>query len=275
MTVHLPSHPLAVKNRFRLEAYPLAGLLKGVQVRFEQGVGELHHVMVTDHGARRAEHRVFAPNRDRQNILGERTLAPCGWIKTAEDAPGEPLQTEYELAFDRIMAAVSGFEWPKTEPFFDVLDIAVETTGIEPRLSYADECVSTREAPHENLYFAILEYFKSVNRLDAEDRHLQVGQIVPDIRAGTGSTRIRVTVRPGYLSTWTDAPQPLETATRPLAPTQIAREVETLGGVRFDVVSGQGRPVSATQIAGRGPGLLVSGGPHANEFRVWLARFRD
>ena len=265
VTVQVPSHPLAVENRFRLEAYPLAGLLKGVQVRFEQGGEDLHYVVATEHGARRVEHRVFAPNRDRRNILGERALAPCGWIKTADDAPGEPLQTEYELAFDGIMAAVAGFEWQKAEPFFDVLDIAVETTGIEHRLSYGDECVSTREALHEDLYFSILEYFKSVNGLDAEDRRLQVGQIVPDIRAGTGSTKIRVTLRPGDLSTWTDAPQPLETATRPLAPAQIAREVEALGGARFDVVSGQGRPVLATQIPGHGPGLLVSGGQHANE----------
>lgn len=264
-TVYVPSHPLAVKSRFRLEAYPLAGLLKGVQVRFEQGGEDLHYVVVTEHGARRVEHRVFAPNRDRLNILGKRALAPCGWIKTAEDAPGEPLQTEYELAFDRIMAAVAGFTWPKAEPFFDVLDIAVETTGIEHRLSYGDECVSTREALHEDLYFSILEYFKAANGLDAEDRRLQVGQIVPDIRAGTGPTKIRVTLRPGDRSTWTDAPQPLETAMRPLAPAQIAQEVEALGGARFDVVSGQGRPVLATHIPGRGPGLLVSGGQHANE----------
>jgi hypothetical protein len=264
-TVYLPSHPLAVESRFRLETYPLVGLLKGVQVRFEPGVEPLHYVVVTEHGSRKVEHRVFAPNRERRNVLGERALAPCGCIKTAEDAPGEPFETEYELAFDRVMAAVAGFEWKKPAPFFDVLDIAVETTGIEHRLPYGDECVSTREALHEDLYFSILEYFKGANGLGAEDRQLQVGQIVPDIRAGTGATQIRVTLRPGDRSTWTDGPQPLATATRPLAPAQIAREIESLGGERFDGVSGQGRPVLATHIAGRGPGLLVSGGQHANE----------
>ena len=30
VTIFTPSHPLAVENRFRLEAYPLAGLLKDV-----------------------------------------------------------------------------------------------------------------------------------------------------------------------------------------------------------------------------------------------------
>ena len=125
--------------------------------------------------------------------------------------------------------------------------------------------MSTREALHEDLYFSILEYFKAVNGLSAEDRGLQVGQIVPDIRVATGATKVRVALCPGDRSTWTDIHQPLEAAARPLAPAQIEQEVEALGGVRFDVVSGQGRPVLATHIAGRGPGLLVSGGQHANE----------
>ena len=265
VTIFMPSHPLAVENRFRLEAYPLAGLLKDVRLRFEQGKEELHYVVVTEHGSRRAEHRVFAPNRDRRNVLKEHALAPCGWIKVGEEARGEPLQTEYELAFDAAMNAVAWFGWGKTEPFFETLEIAVETAGIEHRLPYGDECVSTREALHEDLYFSILEYFKAVNGLSAEDRSLQVGQIVPDIRAGTGATKVRVALRLGDRSTCTDVYQPLEAATRPLAPAQIEREVKALGGARFDVVSGQGRPVLATHIPGRELGLLVSGGQHANE----------
>src|SRR5471030_2990012 len=103
VTIRTPSHSLAVENRFRLEAYPLAGLLRGVLLRFEQGVDELHYVVATEHGSRRTEHRVFAPNRDRRNVLGEHALAPCGWVRTAADAKGKPLPTEYELAFDKIM----------------------------------------------------------------------------------------------------------------------------------------------------------------------------
>src|SRR5690242_5515412 len=265
VAIFTPSHPLAVENRFRLEAYPLAGLLKDVRVSFEQGKEALHYVVIAEHGDRRVEHRVFAPNRDRRNVLGEHALAPCGWIKVGEDAQGEALQTEYEQAFDAVMDAVAGFGWSKTEPYFEALEIAVEIAGIEHRLPYGDECVSTREALHEDLYFSILEYFKAVNGLSAEDRGLQVGQILPDIRAGTGATKVRVALRSGDCSTWTDIHQPLEAATRPLAPAQIAQEVAALGGARFDVVSGQGRPVLATHIAGRGPGLLVSGGQHANE----------
>jgi hypothetical protein len=265
VTIFTPAHPLAVENRFRLEAYPLAGLLKDVALRFEQGKEALHYVVIAEHGDRRVEHRVFAPNRDRRNVLGEHALAPCGWIKVGEDAQGEPLQTEYELAFDAVIDSVAGFGWGKTEPFFETLEIAVETAGIEHRLPYGDECVSTREALHEDLYFSILEYFKAVNGLNPEDRGLQVGQIVPDIRAGTGATKVRVALRPGDRATWTDSHQPIEAATRPLAPAQIEQEVAALGGARFDVVSGQGRPVLATLIPGRGPGLLVSGGQHANE----------
>ena len=141
----------------------------------------------------------------------------------------------------------------------------MHTGGIEQRLAYADEGMSTREGLHEDLYFSLLEYFKAASGLGPEDRTLQVGQIVPDIRSGTGPTRIRVALRPADRETWTDDSQPLEKAGRPLAPAQILREVEALGGTRFDVVSGQGRPVLATLIAGSGPGMLVSGGQHANE----------
>jgi len=265
VTIRTPSHSLAVENRFRLEAYPLAGLLRGVLLRFEQGVDELHYVVATEHGSRRTERRVFAPNRDRRNVLGEHALAPCGWARTAADVQGKPLPTEYELAFDKVMAAVAGHPWKKTEPFFEVLEIAVETAGIEHRLSYGDEWVSTREALHEDLYFSILELFKSFHGLSPEDRNLQIGQIVPDIRVGTGATKVRVALRPGDRSTWEDASQSLESAARPLSPAQIEREVVALGGTRFDVISGQGRAVVATHIPGRGPGLLVSGGQHANE----------
>ena len=259
VTVRTPGHALAAEGRFRIEAYPLAALLRGVALQFEKGTEELHYVVITEHGARRTEHRVFAPNRERRSVLGECSLSPCGWLQ------GKPLATEYELTFDKIMQAVAGHAWPKTQPHFEVLEISVHTGGIEQRLPYADESVSTREALHEDLYFSLLEYFKAANGLGAEDRTLQVGQIVPDIRSGTGSTRIRVALCPADCETWMDDSQPLESAGRPLAPAQILREVEALGGTRFDVVSGQGRPVLATLIAGGGPGMLVSGGQHANE----------
>ena len=102
VTIRTPNHALAAEGRFRVEAYPLAGLLHGVALRFEKGTEELHYVVITEHGARRTEHRVFAPNRERRNILGETALAPCGWLQ------GKPLLTEYELAFDKIMQAVAG-----------------------------------------------------------------------------------------------------------------------------------------------------------------------
>ena len=259
VTVRLPSHARADKQRFRVEAYPLSGLLRGVSLRFEAGGEELHYLVTTEHGARRTEHRVFAPNRERTNVLGEKALAPCGWLQ------GKPLLTEFETAFDKIMVALDGHAWKKTQPFFEVLDIVVHTGGIEQRLAYGDESISTRESMHEDLYFSILEFFKAKNGLGPEDRTLQPGQIVPDIRAGRGATRVSVSLKPADRTTWTDEFQPLESADRPLAPAQIAREVEALGGARFDVVSGQGRPVLATLIEGSGPGMLVSGGQHANE----------
>ncbi len=259
VTVRTPNHALAAQERFRIETYPLVALLRGVPVTFEKGSEELHYVVVTEHGARRTEHRVFAPNRERRKVLGESSLSPCGWLQ------GKPLVTEYEAAFDKIMQAVAAHAWPKTQPLFEVLDISVQTGGIERRLPYGDETMSTREGLHEDIYFSLLEYFKAANGLDAEDRTLKVGQIVPDIRSGEGPTRVRVALRPADRTVWTDEAQPLDKAGRPLAPAQILREVEALGGTRFDVTSGQGRPVLATLIAGSGPGMLVSGGQHANE----------
>src|SRR5471032_1582233 len=146
VTIRTPNHALAAEGRFRIEAYPLAGLLRGVTLRFEKGSEELHYVVITEHGARRTEHRVFAPNREQLNVLGERSLSPCGWLQ------GKPLATEYETAFDKIMQAVAGHAWPKTQPLFEVLEISVHTGGIDQRLAYADESMSTREALHEDLY---------------------------------------------------------------------------------------------------------------------------
>src|SRR5262249_42606258 len=44
-TIRCPSHAVARPGRFRMEAYPLAGLLKGVPVEFENGTEDLHYVI--------------------------------------------------------------------------------------------------------------------------------------------------------------------------------------------------------------------------------------
>ena len=142
-TVRTPSHPLATPGRFELEAFPLAGLLPGMALRFEPGPDELHHHVILEHGTRRTEHLVFAPNRERHNPFGDRVLAPCRWLRTDPSALGSPLDTEYEATFAAVIDLVAKGDWPASPPFFDTLAIDVETGGIEHRLPYGDECIST------------------------------------------------------------------------------------------------------------------------------------
>ncbi|HEY8613092.1 MAG TPA: peptidase M14 [Roseomonas sp.] len=265
-TIRTPSHALASPGRFELEAYPLAGLLPGAALRFEPGSDELHYHVILEHGTRRAEHLVLAPNRERCNPFGDPVLASCGWLRSDPATIGSPLDTEYEAAFAAVMDLVVKGEWPASPPFFDTFAIDIETGGIEHRLPYGDECVSTREALHEDLYFSVLEFFQHRAGLPPGDRTLRLGQVLPDIRRGCGPTRVRVAAgkldRPAEFR---DGDQVLDEAVRPLDPAQVASELDALGGERFDVASHQGRPVLAAQVAGKGIGLVISAGQHANE----------
>lgn len=266
VTIRTPIHRAASERRFELEAYPLAGLLPGVALRFEVGDELLHYRVLLEHETRRTEHRVFAPNLERRDPLGGAVLAPCGWVRPDPNGPGEPFQTEYETVFAAVFEALAAAPWPAVAPFFDTLSITVETGGIEHRLSYGDECVSTREALHEDLYFSIREYFQRRARLPPSDRTLRLGQVVPDIRSTDGATRLRVTVDPpATKEPCPDGEQVLRQATRPLDPDQIATELGALGGERFDAVSHRGRRVMAAEFSGRNIGLVVTAGQHANE----------
>jgi hypothetical protein len=161
---------------------------------------------------------------------------------------------------------VAAHPWPPEWPYFEVLRIDVETPGIEHRLAWHDECLSTAEGLHEDLYFSLLEVFQRRSALKLGDRTLQPGQIVPDIRTVAGPARVRVALQ---AATVADEPQPepidLETAGAPLTPGQIAASLAALGGTRITTVSGQGRTVAGTVLPGRGLGFVITGGQHANE----------
>ncbi|WP_158742309.1 hypothetical protein [Acidisphaera sp. L21] len=266
VTIRTPSHRSAAIGRFELEAYPLAGLLPAVALRFEPGAEELHYHVILEHGTRHTEHRVFAPNRERRNPFGDTVLVPCGWLQTSPADAGIPLETEYEAAFAAVMDLVAQQNWPDSPPYFDTLSIDIETGGIEHRLLYGDECISTREALHEDLYFSVLEFFQHRAGLPPGDRTLRLGQVLPNIRQGSGPTRVCVAAgNTPKLIQLPDADQVLDEAVRPLDPRQIARELDAIGGDRFDVASHQGRPVLAAQVAGKPIGLVISAGQHANE----------
>jgi hypothetical protein len=272
VVVRYPVHPQASPIRFLSETYPLAALLDGVEMVFEAGDETLNYRILAEYeDGRTEEHVVFAPNRLRANHLGENDLNPSGWLK-ASNLPGgfedidEPLETEIEQVFHAAMNAIATHEWPATEPFMETLAIEVSIPGIERALSYGDEVISTREALHEDFYFSILEFFKHKSGRPPEDRGLQPGQIVPDIRAGDGDAHARVTLRPyGWLKDLVRSEQDIETAEAAPGLAQIRRELAALPGETFEGRSRERRPLHGLYRPGSRPAVLVTSGQHANE----------
>ncbi|WP_112662601.1 M14 family zinc carboxypeptidase [Microvirga flavescens] len=266
--VRYPVHPEALPLRFLSEAYPLAALLDGLETHFEGGEADLTYRVRVDYSdGRVAEHSVFAPNRLRENHIGETDLTPTGWIKVSGEGRDETLVTEFETVFDRVMSAIAAHRWPDKEPFAETIAIDVVIPGIERELPYGDEVMSTREALHEDFYFSLIEFFKRLSRRPPEDRGVQPGQIVPDIRAGEGDALVRLSLRPFAV-----LPQDpfrteveIEVADRAPGLAQMHRELAALPGRTFEGQSREGRPVRGIYRAGSRPAVLVSGGQHPNE----------
>lgn len=272
MTVHLPSHPLGSTERFRLEAFPLAGMLPAGALTFAAGDDALDYVAAVEQDGARSEHRVFAPNRVATDHLGGTVLTPTGWLRLwREGGDGMPdedaaLPTEYEAAYAAAMAAVTAHPWGQSMPFFEVLRIDVQVPGIERRIGWQDECLSTAEGLHEDLYFSLLEFFQRHAGLKLGDRTLQPGQIFPDIRTVAGPARVVVTLQdPPMVPDGPEDPVDIETAEAPLSPAQIRAHLDALGGERFAAPSRQGRSVEGVFLPGSGRGFVVSSGQHANE----------
>ena len=239
---------------------------------FEPGAADLTYRVALEYGnGRVAEHEVFAPNRLRTNHLDQVDLTPTGWLKVtgAPDGGSDldgPLETENEQVFHEVMDAVAAHGWPESEPYAETLAIDVTIPGIERALDYGDEVMSTREALHEDFYFSLLEFFKRRSGRPPEDRSLQPGQIVPDIRAGEGDAHVRVTLRPFGVPTDPVRPeQDIETADAAPGLAQIQRELAALPGETFEGISREGRPVRGIYRPGSRPAVLVTGGQHANE----------
>lgn len=265
-----PVHPAANPIRFLSEAYPLAGLLEGVETVFAPGDEQpVYRVTAQYRDGRTAEHEVFAPNRIRRNHLDLDDLCTTGWVRASAPSGlvrNEALTTEIETVFDRGMAVVSAHPWPAEEPYAETLAIDVSIGGIERPLDYGDEVMSTREALHEDFYFSLLEFFKHRSGRPPEDRGLQPGQIVPDIRAGDGDAHVRVALLPfGRPHDPIRPEQVLETADAAPGLAQIYRELTDLPGETFEAVSREGRSVRGIYRPGRRPAVLVSAGQHANE----------
>ncbi len=102
--------PAGKGQRFRLEAYPLAGLIgAAATLRFVEGDDLQADYLVT---AGNKHWRVFAPN--------DNTSSPCGWLRVWQGAA---------LTEDAALGAIRGHEWPVMLPLFDTLEIEIATTG--------------------------------------------------------------------------------------------------------------------------------------------------
>jgi hypothetical protein len=267
--VRYPVHERADPARFLLEAYPLAALLRGAgaEAQFVPGDADLHyHVELERRDGARETHRVFAPNRLREDHVGEPVLAPAGWLRV-HGRPGvdEAIQTEYETIFARAVEAVRDHPWDSEEPYFDRLVVRAEIPGADLRLRHGHECLSPAEALHEDLYFSLLEVLRRRGGRAVDDRTARPGQIVPEVRYTAAGPRVRVTLEPFEDGEPSSPPVALETADRPPSLAQISAELSALGGRALCARSRQGRVVAGVYRPGARPAILVTAGQHGNE----------
>jgi len=252
ITVHAP---IALLQRIKVDAYPLAGLL-GAQTRLAFVADA--DIAVSLDGRRQT---VFVP------LNGEGS--PIGWLRAwrgDELLHDGPMRTDYEAVFEQAMAAVREHDWPATEPYFDTLRIDIAMRGIERELDYGDEVISTAEALHEDLYFSILEHFQRHSGKPPGDRTLRPGQIVPNVVRGDGPTTLSVRVLAHQADAPAEVASPaLEHLDRPLHPDEVRAAFAPLTGERFACKSWQGRQVEGLYRTGSLPGVVISGGQHANE----------
>ncbi|WP_198655657.1 peptidase M14 [Salinicola sp. CR57] len=268
--VTYPRHPAAPASRFLLESYPLAALYPGVGFEFAAGdmCDELpvYRLRLRYADGRDEPLDVLAPNRRHLDFADEPALSPCGW--QIVDGAGGALTTVYEQLFAEAMTAIRGATWGTRErdqePYFEELNITATLPIADEPLGYADEALSLREALHEEFYFSLLEVFQRRSGRPLGDRHLQPGQIVPEIRLGNGY-EVTVETRDYDRETIASPRESLDAVTRPLSPRQIAEELESLGGAPFYATSVAGRRVEGRYVAGCDRGVIISAGQHANE----------
>lgn len=276
--IHYPVHASASPRRFLLEAYPLAGMLPGCELAFVPGTDPLHYQLdLTLRDGSQRQDRVFAPNRLHVDPTGATLLSPAGWLRARVPADAHArldsaIDTDYEQLFALVLQTVGQHPWPAQEPYFERLDIRVDLPGMEQPLPVDHECISSYEALHEDIYFSLLEIFQRHSGRAAQDRRLQPGQIVPDVRASTAAPRLRIGLsrfdpqaQDLRAPADTDAAQPLDLLDNAPSPARIAAEMDQLGGQRFVARSRQGREVAGLYRSGSMAAVLISGGQHANE----------
>ncbi len=292
--IRYPVHAAAAKNRFLLEAYPLARLLHGKALRWiaqeqQDSLDPLHYVVrLTNHSGQTSEHFVEAPNQLFVDQLQQTSLCPTGLLSVTNSQTGalvqrEFFQTEIQLAYREVLHWVANYPWGHTEPYFERLVIRIDLPGAECLDSSGVMMSSTLEALHEDLYFSILEFFQHHSGRPAGDRGLQPGQIVPDIRMGSDCVRIKISlfnqgeelpglnhVQDQQLNTanvfaGASSFAALETLDRPLRAEDVDALLEKIDGNIFESCSRQARVLKGLVRKGSHAALVLTGGQHANE----------
>lgn len=263
--IAFPRHPDAGAARFLLESYPLSAMFPSVDFTFTEGAESrdlpAYRLRLTHADGRETVETVLAPNRVHTDYAGEVTLSPCGWL--IADGTGRRLETDYEALFHAAMQAILAGPW-QAEPYFQELNISATLPIADEPLETGDEVLSLREALHEDLYFSALEVFQRKSGRPIGDRHLQPGQIVPEIRQGPLAA-LRVEVRPYDADSVTHHHEPLDTAARALSIPQIAAELARIPGESYTARSVCGRVITAIHHPGTDRGVIISAGQHANE----------
>lgn len=281
ITIRYPVVAEVPDSRFALEAYPIADLAVGLDVRLEpappvDGAGLVaYEVDLVGRGGVTRTLRVHAPNRFVIDPAGQRVYNPSGWLRvrgTTDPALAcdDAFDTDQEMAFRAVMDHLAEMARHGAQPFFDRLEMHIEAPFFDRRLPVGHESLSTAEAMHEDLYFSALDVFKTAKGLSLADRTLRPGQLVPVLRGSEGPLRVKLVTqedpalehdRSARARQLTD----LAGAGHWLEPGTIRAHLDDLGGDAFAVRSQRGRPVWGTIIDGPGPGLVITAGQHANE----------
>lgn len=257
-----PWHQAAVANRFLLETYPLVALYPDAAIELAQGNEGMSYRVELVYPDGTEHHEVLAPNRVHTDHVGETALSPTGWLIDAAGA--RRIETDYEHLFHSTMSAIAAHVWGTDEPFFEELNISATVPAADLDLGYDDEVISLVEALHEDIYFSCLEFFQRYSGRPLGDRHLQPGQIVPEVQQGA-HPEIQVGLRSYDRADRAGAPQDLERAGGAISVAQIRDELAHIGGKPLRAYSRAGREVLAHHHIGTGKPVMISAGQHANE----------
>jgi hypothetical protein len=287
-----PTGPEGSPDRFLQELYPLAALLErgGLHGEFEAGESTDHyHAALLRGGAEVWRGECFVPLHARLTLDGRPVVAPTGWLKVQANGNlivDERCPTDGELVWDWygevVLPELLGLVSDRPGgPLLHRLGITAHLSEPDDALEVLSERLSMTEALAEDFYFGTVEALARHTGTPSGARTLRPGQIVPVIshRPGQPSwARVVLRQRGGLddqpaLEERTFVPDPAAflpgLATGPVAPRRIwaaARDQALTHGLNWHVpaFSVGGRPIPSVVRPG-GPGLLVTGGQHANE----------